>query len=45
MRYGDEYTLEVLENRDYVNTTIPYKRGDILDRNNVVLATSTKSIN
>jgi stage V sporulation protein D (sporulation-specific penicillin-binding protein) len=42
MRFGDEYTLEVLENRDYVNTTIPYKRGDILDRNNVVLATSTK---
>lgn len=43
--YGDKYTLEVLNNRDYVNRSIPYKRGDILDRNNIILATSTKTYN
>lgn len=39
---GDKYTLQVLEQRDYINNTIPFKRGDILDRNYNLLATSTK---
>ena len=42
---GDKYTLAVLEQRDYVNSTLPYKRGDILDRNYHVFATSTKVYN
>ncbi len=39
---GDVYTLEVLEQRDYINSSLPFKRGDILDRNYNVLATSIK---
>lgn len=42
---GDKYTIAVLEQRDYVNNTIPYKRGDILDRNYNLFATSTKVYN
>lgn len=37
---GDEYTKLVLEQQQYDSRTIPYKRGDILDRNGTKLATS-----
>lgn len=42
---GDEYTINVLEQQNYSNKTIPFKRGDIVDRNGVVLATSIKVYN
>lgn len=43
--FGDEYNIKVLEQQNYSNKTIPYKRGDIVDRNGVVLATSIKVYN
>lgn len=42
---GEEYAINVLEQQNYSSTTIPYKRGDIIDRNGVVLATSIKVYN
>ena len=42
---GGDYNIKVLEQQNYSNKTIPYKRGDILDRNGVVLATSIKVYN
>ncbi|MBQ9700162.1 MAG: hypothetical protein IJV71_06020 [Lachnospiraceae bacterium] len=42
---GEDYTIKVLEQQNYSSKTIPYKRGDILDRNGVVLATSIKVYN
>ena len=42
---GDDYTIKVLEQQNYSSKTIPYKRGDIVDRNGVVLATSIKVYN
>ncbi|MBE5938775.1 MAG: penicillin-binding protein 2 [Lachnospiraceae bacterium] len=42
---GDKYTKQVLNQQQYSSTTIPYKRGDIVDRNGVVLATSIKVYN
>ncbi len=42
---GEDYTIKVLEQQNYSSTTIPYKRGDIVDRNGVVLATSIKVYN
>lgn len=38
--YGDEYSIEVLKQQSFTNNIIPYKRGDIKDRNGNVLATS-----
>lgn len=43
--YGDQYNIKVLEQQNYSNKVIPYKRGDIVDRNGVVLATSIKVYN
>lgn len=42
---GDTYTINVLDNQEYSSTTIPFKRGDILDTNGNVLATSVKVYN
>lgn len=44
-KQGDDYTINVLEQQNYSSKTIPYKRGDIVDRNGVVLATSIKVYN
>lgn len=42
---GDEYTKLVLEQQQYDSRTIPYKRGDIMDRNGTKLATSERVYN
>ena len=44
-RSGDEYTRVVLEQQQYDSQTIPYKRGDITDRNGTKLATSERVYN
>lgn len=42
---GDEYEKQVLSQQRYDSLSIPYRRGDILDRNGTELATSTKVYN
>ena len=44
---GDQYARQVLaqSQSEYGSTTLPFKRGDILDRNGTVLATSEKKYN
>lgn len=42
---GAEYEKRVLSQQRYDSLTIPYRRGDILDRNGLELATSTKVYN
>lgn len=42
---GDKYTKKVLAQQDTNSTTLPYRRGDILDRNGTILATSEKVYN
>lgn len=37
---GNEYSIRVLAQQSFTSTTIPYKRGDIKDRNGNILATS-----
>ncbi len=37
---GDRYTKKVLSLQTYGSSTIPYQRGDIMDRNGNILATS-----
>lgn len=39
---GDKYTKKVLAQQDTSSTTVAFRRGDILDRNGTVLATSEK---
>lgn len=45
LTYGNEYSIRVLEQQGYSSKTIPYKRGDIKDRNGNVLATSVMVYN
>ena len=42
---GDRYTKKVLAQQDTNSTLLPYRRGDILDRNGTILATSEKVYN
>ncbi len=42
---GDSYTKIVLDQQQYESRSIPYKRGDILDRNGTKLATSERVYN
>lgn len=42
---GEEYTKIVLNQQQYNSRTIPFKRGDILDRNGTVIATSQRVYN
>lgn len=42
---GDKYEAIVLSQQTYSSRTLPYKRGDITDRNGNVLATSIKVYN
>ena len=39
---GDKYAKRVLSQQSYTSSEIPFKRGDIVDRNNVIMATSIK---
>lgn len=42
---GDKYTKVVLNQQQYDSRTIPFKRGDIVDRNGTKLATSERVYN
>lgn len=42
---GERYTKKVLSQQTYVSSALPYKRGDIVDRNNTKLATSSTVYN
>ncbi len=42
---GEEYKRQILSQQSYSSTIIPYKRGDILDRHGIALATSDKVYN
>ncbi len=42
---GDRYEKIVLDQQGYSSLTIPYKRGEIVDRNHTLLATSTDVYN
>ena len=42
---GEQYKKQVLSQQSYDSTTLPYKRGDILDANGSKLATSEKVYN
>ena len=39
---GERYTKNALSQQTYTSSVIPYRRGDIIDRNGTVLATSVK---
>lgn len=42
---GEEYEKQVLSQQQYDSTTLPFRRGEILDSNNTVLAYSEKVYN
>lgn len=42
---GEEYKKQVLSQQEYDSTTIPFKRGEILDSNGTILAVSNKVYN
>ena len=42
---GEEHKRQILSQQSYSSTTIPYKRGDILDKNGIKLAASEKVYN
>ena len=39
---GERYTKIVLDQQQYNSRTIPFKRGDIVDRNGTTIATSER---
>ena len=43
--HGEEYKKIVLSQQQYDSRTIPYKRGDIVDRNGTTIATSERVYN
>ncbi len=45
VKSGERYEKIVLSNQEYTSTTIPFRRGDIVDRKGTVLATSTDVYN
>ncbi len=45
LKSGERYEKIVLSNQEYTSTTIPFRRGDIVDRKGTVLATSTDVYN
>ncbi len=45
LKSGERYEKIVLNNQEYSSTTIPFRRGDIVDRKGTVLATSTDVYN
>ncbi len=45
IKSGEQYEKIVLSNQEYTSTTIPFRRGDIVDRKGTVLATSTDVYN
>ena len=42
---GEEYERQVLSQQQYDSTTLPFRRGEILDANNTILAYSEKVYN
>ena len=42
---GNNYSIQVLKQQSFTSRVIPYKRGDIKDRNGNVLATSVMVYN
>ncbi len=44
-RSGNKYAKQVLSQQNYDSQTIPYRRGEILDRNGIVLARSDRVYN
>ena len=42
---GSKYTKKVLDQQNYGSRVIPYKRGDIVDRNGTKIATSERVYN
>lgn len=42
---GDKYSKTVLDHQQYTSTALPYKRGQIIDRNGTILAYSEKVYN
>lgn len=42
---GERYTKTVLDQQQYNSRTIPFRRGDIVDRNGTVIATSERVYN
>ncbi len=45
VKSGGQYEKIVMSNQEYSSTTIPFRRGDIVDRKGTVLATSTDVYN
>ena len=45
LKSGDKYGKIVLNQQEYSSKTIPFRRGDIVDRKGTVLATSTDVYN
>lgn len=45
VKEGDKYEQQVLTQQGYTSTVIPYRRGDILDANGNILATTEKVYN